>query len=346
MQPPSVTVLLPVYNCETYIAEAMESVLAQTFTDFELLIIDDASTDRTVDVIKSYSDSRIVFLQKPKNTGYTRSLNMGLQMARGKFIARMDGDDVCRPNRLERQVNVLQSRPELLLVGSLFSIIGGLKPRYSPLTHELIKVYLLHHNYIQHPTVMMRREVITQFNLQYNPAYEPTEDYKLWSEIVRCGKVEVINEILLDYRMHVAQTSTVRMIEQEEQANRVRLEMVSLLVCNKEMDERKRKFHLQLIKNEVDKDFSLRKMDSWIKQLIAANVEKREFDHKELQQFLLDKQHNIVKNYYQHMSRHSLNNMAYYVQNFKKLRSDIFSINYFELALRILFRNCFKRFFD
>ena len=98
---PTITVLMPVYNCALYINEAMDSILSQTFDDFEFLIIDDASTDDTVSIIKSYNDPRIQLVEKPVNTGYTNSLNYGLSIANGKYIARMDGDDISLPERFQ-----------------------------------------------------------------------------------------------------------------------------------------------------------------------------------------------------------------------------------------------------
>jgi len=343
MPTPEVSVLVPVYNCEKFIRESLESILNQTFTNFELIVIDDASTDSTPEIVKSYKDPRIVFVQKPQNTGYTHSLNTGLQMARGEFIARMDGDDISRSTRLEKQVAYLQSHPDVLLVGSLFSIIGGLKPRYSPLSHDSLKVYFLHHNYLQHPTAMMRRKVMDAFNLRYDPGYEPAEDYKLWTEIICRGRVEVLNEVLLDYRMHEAQTSATRSSEQEKQVDRIRLQMVSRLLGENQLDEATTKLHLQLIKNEADKNFSLRKLDAWVKMLMKANAERCVFNHKELQSFLFNKQLDVIRNYYQYSSRHSFENIAYYVRNFKRLRAGIFPRNYFELAARILYRNSFRQ---
>jgi glycosyltransferase involved in cell wall biosynthesis len=340
---PEVTVLMPVYNCKSFVREAIESILDQTFTNFELIVIDDASTDGTAEIVQSYNDPRIVFIQKPQNTGYTRSLNTGLQMARGEFIARMDGDDISRPTRLDKQVAHFRSHPDVLLVGTLFRIIDGRKPRYSPLTHDAIKVYFLHHNYLQHPTAMMRREVVSKYNLRYNPAYEPAEDYKLWSEVICVGKVEVLNEVLLDYRMYGGQTSSTRSQEQEKQVDRIRLEMACRLLGKTPIDETTARLHLQLIKNETDKDLSLRKIDEWVKELLKANAEKGEFNQNELQVFLRNKQLDIIRNYYQHSSQHSVENIAYFVRNFKTLKSNIFAGHYFELAARILYRNSFRQ---
>ena len=105
---PTISVIMPVYNCEKYIAMSIESILNQTINDFELLIIDDASTDQTLAIITSYEDTRIKIISKPVNSGYTESLNIGLKIAKGKYIARMDGDDISFTRRFEKQLSFLE----------------------------------------------------------------------------------------------------------------------------------------------------------------------------------------------------------------------------------------------
>jgi glycosyltransferase involved in cell wall biosynthesis len=123
---------MPVYNCELYIKEAIYSILNQTFTDYELIIIDDCSTDSTADIIKDYSDSRIIFFEKDSNSGYTNSLNYGLSVAKGEYIARMDGDDISLPTRLEKQVHFLNSNPDIVLCGTSYSIMEQQGVFYMP----------------------------------------------------------------------------------------------------------------------------------------------------------------------------------------------------------------------
>ena len=112
---PKITVLMPVYNCELYIQEAIESILHETYSDFEFLILDDASTDQTVSIIKKYKDACIQLIEKLLKAGYTNSLNYGLTIARGKYIARMDGDDISFPDRFVKQVTYLEANPGVVL---------------------------------------------------------------------------------------------------------------------------------------------------------------------------------------------------------------------------------------
>lgn len=204
---PKVTVLMPVYNCEAYVGEAIDSILGQSFTDFEFLIIDDASTDKTVPIVEGYSDSRIKFIRKPKNTGYTNSLNYGLGIAQGEYIARMDGDDISLPERFAKQVTFMDAYPEVVACGTTYSIIGSSEIKNVPLNHDDIKVQLLQKTCFGHPTVMLRKSVFDEFKIIYNSKREPAEDYDLWVRLLKYGKLANLPEVLLSYRVHDGQVS-------------------------------------------------------------------------------------------------------------------------------------------
>ncbi len=118
-----VSIIMPVYNSSGYLSDAIESILSQTYSDFEFIIIDDASTDNSIEIIYSYHDPRIVLLKNDINLGVTHSLNKGIKHARGKYIARMDADDIALPQRIELQVDFLEKNPEFILVGSFFEVI-------------------------------------------------------------------------------------------------------------------------------------------------------------------------------------------------------------------------------
>jgi len=124
MKNPEVTVLMSVYNGEKYLREAIDSILNQTFTDFEFLIVNDGSTDRTAEILRSYDDPRIIIINNEKNIGLTKSLNIGLRMAKGEYIARMDADDVSMPERLQKQIELLNQKKNTGLVGTYYTIIN------------------------------------------------------------------------------------------------------------------------------------------------------------------------------------------------------------------------------
>ncbi len=223
---PKVSVLMPVYNSELYIEDAINSILNQTFRDFEFIIIDDASTDKTLEIIKSFKDSRIQLIIKSENSGYTNSLNYGLNIAKGEYIARMDGDDISLPKRFEKQVAFMDSNKEVVVCGTTFSIIG---------TNNLISVPEMHNNIITgmlagckiaHPSVMLRKSVFTANNIVYDTQMEPAEDYALWVKLATFGKLHNLQECLLNYRIHNNQVSNKRNEKQIESAKQTRLKLL------------------------------------------------------------------------------------------------------------------------
>ena len=176
MNPPLVTVIMPVYNAAAFLRESIDSILNQTFKDFEFFIIDDASTDESLRIINEYSDNRISVLQKEINTGYTDSLNMAIACAKGKFIARMDADDIAMPDRFTKQLEALELNPALLVCGTAYKMMGKDVVISLPADKEEAKIIALMNVPVGHPTVMMRAEIFSQHGLLYNKKYE--EEWK------------------------------------------------------------------------------------------------------------------------------------------------------------------------
>lgn len=220
---------MPVYNSELYLREAVDSILNQTFSDFELLIIDDASTDQSVAIIQSYTDSRIHLIQKPENTGYTQSLNMGLAIAKGEFIARMDSDDISLPTRFEQQIAYLDAHPDVLLCGTQFQFIGSNWTSKQPLSYEELKVKLITASCILHPSVCFRTSFFRENNIFYDIQKEPAEDYDLWTRLIFMGKMVNLDTVLLQYRRHTNQVSTTRFLEQRKISNQIKFNMLCRL---------------------------------------------------------------------------------------------------------------------
>jgi glycosyltransferase involved in cell wall biosynthesis len=219
MPDPVLSVVLPTYNCERYIAECLESILSQTFRDFEVLVIDDCSTDSTVAIVEGFGDCRIRLLQKPLHSGYTRSLNLGIDCARGEFLARIDGDDICLPTRFEEQIDYLRSNPDVALCGTA-CISNGEKVLRQPETHEAIRVKIFFSSPFFHPTVMGKTSLF--LDCRYDPDFEPAEDYELWSRIVLKYRTANLPNPLLAYRIHEGQVSIRRQALQLSQSHRVR----------------------------------------------------------------------------------------------------------------------------
>lgn len=207
---PSISVILPVYNAGKFVSEAIKSILDQTFADFELLVINDGSIDSSELMIKSFSDHRIVYLNNEGNKGLIYTLNRGIQFARGKYIVRMDADDVCYPNRFQIQFDFMESNPDVAVCGAQMEDYDKMKLISRVETNSLkLKASLLFTCVLSHPTVIMRSEIIKSNDYFYDTAYPHAEDYELWSRIARKFKIANIKNSVLAYRFHDQQVSRV-----------------------------------------------------------------------------------------------------------------------------------------
>lgn len=210
---PRVTVLMPVYNGANYLNEAIESILNQTFTDFEFLIIDDGSTDNSVQIIQSYPDNRIRLECNETNQKLIFTLNKGIDLAQGEYIARMDCDDISLPERLAKQVDFLDTNPDVGLCGTTLSVMNSGVAFDHPSHPEEIKCRLLFNCCINHPTVMMRKDILINNNCYYNADALHAEDYDLWIKLANITKLANLNEVLLFYRMHPEQITSKYAVE-------------------------------------------------------------------------------------------------------------------------------------
>ncbi len=202
-----VSVIMPVYNTkEEYLREAIESILNQTFADFEFIIINDGSTNNAEDVILSYKDERIKYI-KQENQGIPKTRNKGFKMATGEYIALVDSDDISLPERFEKQVKYLDENKKISVLGSCFEIF----PEYSIVTHPKTPKILdfLKGCYIAQPTVMLRKSDFDKYNLRYNEDFKVAQDYELWSRAVRVLNFENLQEVLLKYRWHESNNSKI-----------------------------------------------------------------------------------------------------------------------------------------
>lgn len=316
---PTISVLMPVYNCELYIKEAVDSILNQTFTDFEFLIIDDASTDKTVSVIKTYNDPRIQLIEKPVNSGLTISLNMGLVLAKGIYIARMDGDDISLPKRFEKQVAFLDGNPEVIMCATSYSIIGDNEIFLLPETHQEIKINFLTGNCIVHPSVMLRNNVIVANNIIYDQQMEPAEDYDLWVRLLLIGKLHNLQECLLRYRVHDLQVSSTRNKQQVQVAKNVRLK----LLCSLEnsISQTQKNIYLKYIDDEEELTFDefAILIDLKIK-LFNAN-KNGFFNIKGFKNYWIQIESNFNRHYFKNRNSHSVLILKQYLSICSKLDS-------------------------
>ncbi|WP_310557745.1 glycosyltransferase [Flavobacterium sp.] len=301
---PKITVLLPVYNCELYIQTAVESILNQTFTDFEFLIIDDASTDTTVAILKKFNDSRIQLIEKPINSGYTNSLNYGLQLAKGDYIARMDGDDISYPERFAKQIAYLETHPEVVVCGTNQKIIGNDKLITLPVSNEAIKIGLLWGNRIPHSSAMIRKKILEDYNIQYDTSTEPAEDYHLWIKLLAFGKLYNLPEVLLEYRVYSDQVSRKRAEEQKKSDIAAKFGMFQYLHIAWNPIEREF-LERQFGKTEVVSFKDIRIFKEVQKKLASANASLGFFDSILFNQYLTDLEADVLRKCFLKQKRYS-----------------------------------------
>lgn len=198
---------MPVFNSRRYISLAVESILAQTFRDFEFIIIDDGSSDGTGDILRQYAarDPRIILIHQ-HNQGVSAAANRGLAIARGEFLARMDHDDIALPQRLQRQVDFLRQHPECVAVGAQVLMIDcdefPIRIPLAPQTHEQIEAAFTHEWAIFHPTLMARTAVMREVG-GYSLEYTAIEDLDLFIKLAERGRLANLPEVLLKYRQHI-----------------------------------------------------------------------------------------------------------------------------------------------
>ncbi len=205
MTTPSVSVILPMFNSSLYIQEAIESILQQTFTDFELIVVDDGSSDNSPSLVKAYNDSRIRLLLNDHD--FIGSLNLGILNSRGKYIVRMDADDIMFPDRLQKQVDFMEQYPEISVCGSFAEVFGDGSGTIRVATkHEEIVLSMILYNPMIHPSVIIRRSDLQ--NNGYKTGYPCAEDYKLWTDLASQDfRFANLPDVLLKYRRSPSQVT-------------------------------------------------------------------------------------------------------------------------------------------
>jgi len=232
---------MPVYNSEKYVCEAIKSVLAQSFDNFEFIIVDDGSTDNTCSIIQSFDDSRIRLIQNKHN--FIESLNIGMKNANGKYIARMDSDDLMHVDRLKIQHAVMQEYPNITVCGT-WAKTFGIASQSDSLTSggsvvglvEKPILKLIQGNFLFHPTTMLRADFLRKKSLKYEN-YSYAEDYKLWSQIAKLGgQFYVENQPLLYYRISDNQVSNKHRDEQKKTTELIIKEITEYLIGQNERE--------------------------------------------------------------------------------------------------------------
>lgn len=228
---PLVSVLLPVYNGEKYVSDTIKSILKQTYTNIELIIINDCSTDYSEEIILSFNDKRIRYYKNVSNLKLIQTLNKGLVLSKGKYIVRIDADDIAHPDRIQIQVDFLEKNPEYILVGSKVQLLKNdkLVDEFIDYFEEDLDIKFAMTIYCPfiHPSVIIRKSVLVEYQIEYDSSFLHAEDYVLWIKLSKYGKFHNLNQVLLTYRIHDEQISSKFLDFQLKQMRKIQIDYIS-----------------------------------------------------------------------------------------------------------------------
>lgn len=278
-----ISVIMPVYQGERFIRQAVLSILDQTFEDFELIIVNDGSTDRTTEIVRCFRDQRIKYLRTEHSNNYC-ARNLGMSISIGKYICMMDADDVSKPNRLEEQFGFLEAYRNVAGIGSEMEIIdekevamGDIK---MPLSYPMIKTWLLKNNVVAQPTLMFRSHLFKKHRFLYNKSFTYAGDYDFVARICQNFEIRNLEKALVRYRRHSEQISARKKYQQTKFADEVR--EYQLRAFGIEVTPREVGLHLKLMKDRYICDEDLRKSEEWLNRLLVANHKKKIYPSAQL----------------------------------------------------------------
>jgi glycosyltransferase involved in cell wall biosynthesis len=285
----TISVVMPTYNTPTDILrEAVESILHQTYGDFEFIIIDDGSTNNSVDYLNSLKDKRIRLIRNPENVGITKSLNIGLRAAQGRYIARMDGDDVALPNRFQKQVAFMERHPDVIVCGSACKNFGAdtrLIP--APKTNIDMETYrisaLFRNPGPMHPTAFLNHALLLKHGLQYDESLPYAQDYGLWVEVGKTGRVCMLKDTLLLRRVHKNQVSGMLRKDQIRCDMTIQGKLLRDLLGTVTAEEADRHFRFSSGYYDVP---ICPEMTEWYRRLAEANDRVGIYDRKKFKRFI------------------------------------------------------------
>ena len=274
---PLITVLMPVYNGIKYLGEAIQSILNQTFQNFEFIIIDDGSTDDSVKIIKSYDDNRIRLVENKNNLGQSETLNKGLSLTRGNYIARMDQDDISMPERLKKQFEFMENNLDIDVCGSWLQLMG----KYDGIVEletdsERIKINLLTNQNLAHPAVMIRKDTLVKYDLNYNPTFTISNDYDLWIRMFEYCSFANLPEPLLKFRMHDNQYSKMLWKQNNAETNII---LTNLLIkIGIQPDDSDLNIHKTVIMGWGTDSLSIIEVFKYLRRLRSSNLREKIFE--------------------------------------------------------------------
>lgn len=274
-----VSVVMSVYNDADYVGEAINSLLRQTYKNIEIIVVNDASTDGTLEVLKCFGD-KIKLINNAKNMKLAHNLNLAISESQGEYIARMDADDISAPNRIETQVRFMEENPDIDICGSYAKAFGASDNLMKyPAKHDEIKATLLFENAFCHPAVMFRKKSI---DFQYDERLSASQDYELWSRVIWNKRFANIPEVLLNYRIHDGQTKFKNGLKQKAGAIQARKQMLEKLRVTSEDDVGI--FNWLCAVGVQRTKAELKKIENSLISILNANKEWKIFDDDTLRQ--------------------------------------------------------------
>ncbi|MBQ3116174.1 MAG: glycosyltransferase family 2 protein [Clostridia bacterium] len=290
-----ISVIMPTFNTpKEMLEQAINSILNQTYGDFEFIIINDCSTDDTAEYLRTFSDKRIRVIENQKNLGITKSLNVGIREAKGEYIARMDSDDIAYPERFEKQLKFMQDNPSVIVCGTWIQAFGSKNytaKRVLPNREYLACSFVFGNIYgLSHPTAFFRADLLKQNDVEYNEELPTAQDYGMWTECVKYGEIANVSEVLLSYRVHDSQVSIAKKELQESCVKKVQKNLLTSLMG--EISDEQLEKHFKLCKNINYSKNTLR----WFKVLKKANAGKKVYDKKVFNKVASDVIKSKIKN--------------------------------------------------
>lgn len=288
---PLISVIIPFYNAELYIYESILSIINQDYFNLEILLVNDGSSDSSVDIIRKINDPRIKLYNNEKNQGIVYSLNLAISKAKGEFIARMDADDVAYRNRFSTQLTYLMNNPNVDLIGSYYKIMNRGFFYKLPLKHKDILNHMLISSPIAHPTVFFRRALIDNGDYYYRNDYQYCEDFDLWSRLVFKYNLANLPDFLLEYRSHENQISKTKNEVQKNKTIEVRTNMLKVLSSDLNRDFLffiNNEIYYKLFENRFRKNFKA------LDELLNSNNQKVIYEATFFSNYINDLQRSLI----------------------------------------------------
>jgi glycosyltransferase involved in cell wall biosynthesis len=292
MNMPLVSVVMPVYNCEKYLKDAIDSVLAQTYKNIELLIVNDGSTDSSKKIILSYKDPRIRFFENESNSGIVYTRNKGLDYASGEYVATLDSDDIALPERIEKQVDFLEKNRDYAMCGTFYDTIDSngkfLKKIKFPTSNKDITTFLVLGNCFCNSTIMARTQLAK--DLKYTPGYDIVEDYELWYRMSRRAKIANLPFCGTLYRVHANSISVAKMNDMFARVKKINNRILADL--NLEFSAEELEVHSSLLNRNIaffKDDIHFSELELWMGKFTGGFKNKAQYNHFLLIKLLAEK---------------------------------------------------------